>query len=110
MELSEFAALATSYDAVREQRRDGLLRWQRNGRLLARQLDETHVVIRAAFDVRDVLAHGFPETFSVPTRFQKHMMVVANLRDGDPTAIEEALEAAWRLQGEDTALEDPTGR
>jgi hypothetical protein len=40
----------------------------------------------------------FPGTFSVPTRYLKHMMVVADLAGGDPGAIEDALEAAWQLQ------------
>ena len=40
----------------------------------------------------------FPETFSVPARYVKHMMVVADLAGGDAGAIEDALEAAWQLQ------------
>jgi hypothetical protein len=40
----------------------------------------------------------FPETFSVPPRYAKHMMVVADLARGDAGAIEDAIEAAWRLQ------------
>jgi hypothetical protein len=40
----------------------------------------------------------FPATFSVPTRYLKHMMVVADLARGDAGAIEDALEAAWQLQ------------
>ena len=38
-----------------------------------------------------------PETFSVPARYSKHMMVVADLVTGDAGAIEDALEAAWQL-------------
>jgi hypothetical protein len=34
---------------------------------------------------------------TVPRRFQKHMMVVAD-PGGDQGAIEDALEAAWQLQ------------
>ena len=68
------------------------------GRLVARQLDDARVVIRAEFDYRDSILHEFPETFSVPTRYVKHMMVVADLRRGDAGAIEDALEAAWQLQ------------
>jgi len=56
------------------------------------------VVIRADFDYRDSMLRQFPGTFSVPTRFSKHMMIVADLANGDPGAIEDALEAAWRLQ------------
>jgi hypothetical protein len=34
----------------------------------------------------------------MPNRYRKHMMIVADLATGDSGAIEEALEAAWRLQ------------
>jgi len=36
--------------------------------------------------------------FSVPNRYVKHMMVVADFVLGDPDAIEDALENAWQLQ------------
>ena len=54
-------------------------------------------MIRADFDYRDEIVRMFPATFSVPARFTKHMMVVADLA-GDDGAIEDALVAAWRLQ------------
>jgi hypothetical protein len=56
------------------------------------------VVIRADFDSRASALRQFPETFSVPARYNKHMMIVADLAKGDPGAIEDALEAAWQLQ------------
>jgi hypothetical protein len=40
----------------------------------------------------------FPGTFSVPARYAKHMMVVADLAAGDAGAIEDAFEAAYLLQ------------
>lgn len=98
MELADLSSLATQLDGVVERRRDGLLDWRYGGRLVARQLDETHVVIRASFEVRDILLQSFPETFSVPPRFAKHMMVVADLAGGNPDAIEDAVIAAWELQ------------
>jgi hypothetical protein len=55
-------------------------------------------VIRVDFDDRASLLRQFPETFRVPTRYSKHMMIVADLANGDPGAIEDALEAAWQLQ------------
>ena len=66
--------------------------------MVARQLDDTHIVIRASFDFRDFLLQSFPETFSVPKRFAKHMMVVADLEDGNADAVEDAVIAAWELQ------------
>ncbi len=95
-----FDRLAVSFAEVRQQRAQGLLRWQCRGRLIARQLDDTHVVVRSPFEVRDALLRQFPTTFSVPDRFRKHMMVVADLAEGDPDAVEDAVAAAWRLQTE----------
>src|SRR2546430_2061922 len=70
----------------------------RGGAPVARQLDDAHVVIRADFDYRASVLRQFPETFSVPARYSRHMMIVADLAKGDPGAIEDALEAAWQLQ------------
>jgi hypothetical protein len=66
--------------------------------VVARQLDGTHIVIRASFDARDLLLRSFPETFSVPRRFRTHMMVVADLGHGNADAIEDAVIDAWELQ------------
>lgn len=98
MRLEDISRLAAQLEGVSERRRDGLLDWRYHGRLVARQLDDTHVVIRATFDFRDFLLHSFPETFSVPERFARHMMVVADLEHGNADAIEDALIAAWELQ------------
>ena len=96
--MAEFERLASAVEGVSTRKSGGLLSWRYHGRLVARQLDETHVVVRASFDTRDVFLTHFPRTFSVPPRFAKHMMVVADLQNGDPDAIEEAVMAAWRLQ------------
>jgi hypothetical protein len=99
MGLEEVSRLAARLDGVVERRRDGLLDWRYRGRLVARQLDGTSIVIRATFEFRDFLIRGFPETFSAPGRFAKHMMVVADLQHGNAEAIEDALAEAWQLQG-----------
>ena len=98
MQIHEVARLAEALAGVRRSTVDGLAQWRYHGRLVARQLDDAHVVIRADFDYRDSLLRQFPETFSVPARYIKHMMIVADLANGDPGAIEDALEAAWQLQ------------
>jgi hypothetical protein len=98
VELADVSRLAAQLDGVSESRRDGLLNWRYRGRLVARQLDDTHVVIRATFELRDFLLQSFPETFSVPTRFASHMMVVAELEHGNAEAIEDAVISAWELQ------------
>jgi hypothetical protein len=98
MRLAAIGRLAAQLDGVTERRRDGLLDWRYRGRLVARQLDDCHVVIRASFDSRDFLLKSFPETFSVPRRYVKHMMIVADLENGDADAIEDAVIGAWELQ------------
>ena len=98
MKLGTLSRLAAALEGVSESGRGGLLHWRYHGRLVARQLDDTHVVIRASFDLRDFLLYSFPETFSLPERFAEHMMIVADLEDGNADAIEDAVIAAWELQ------------
>ena len=98
MEINDVADLAEALAGVRCTASDGLAQWRYRGRLVARQLDDAHLVIRADFDYRDSILRQFPGTFSVPTRYLKHMMVVADLAKGDRGAIEDAIEAAWELQ------------
>ncbi len=88
----------TQLEGVAERRRAGLLEWRYRGRVVARQLDDSQIVIRASFDTRDFLVRTFPETFSVPRRFAKHMMIVADLDGGNADAVEDAVIAAWELQ------------
>jgi hypothetical protein len=96
--LQDLSRLTAQLEGVSESRRNGLLDWRYHGRLVARELDDTHVVIRASFDFRDFLLQAFPETFAVPERFAKHMMIVADLEHGNPDAIEDAVIGAWELQ------------
>jgi hypothetical protein len=96
--MDDIGRLAEALAGVRRTAPDGLAQWRYRGRLVARQLDDVHLVIRADFDYRDSILRQFPETFSVPTRYVKHMMVVADLARGDAGALEDAIEAAWRLQ------------
>lgn len=98
MEIDDVARLAGGLPGVRRTARAGLAQWRYHGRLIARQLDDAHLVIRADFGYRDVILRQFPGTFSVPSRYMKHMMVVADLVTGDSGAIEDAIEAAWQLQ------------
>ena len=98
MRLTDVSRLAAQLDGVAERRRGGLLDWRYRGRLVARQLDDSHIVIRASFDFRDFLHHSFPETFSAQTRFAKHMMIVADLENGNRAVVEDAVIAAWELQ------------
>lgn len=98
MDIDDVAGLAEALAGVRRTASDGLAQWRYHGRLVARQLDAAHLVIRAGFDYRDSILRRFPVTFSVPARYVKHMMVVADLVKGDRGAIEDAIETAWQLQ------------
>ena len=98
MKLADVSRLATQLRGVAERSHDGLLDWRYRGRLVARQLDENHIVIRASFEFRELLLQSFPDTFSAPGRFAKHMMVVADLENGNGDAIEDAVIGAWELQ------------
>jgi hypothetical protein len=98
VDVDDLARLAEAMPGVRRSAREGLAEWRYHGRLVARQLDDIHVVVRADFDYRDSVLRQFPGTFSVPARYAKHMMVVADLAGGDAGAIEDAFEAAWLLQ------------
>ena len=98
LQIDDVARLAEALAGVRRTTADGLAQWRYHGRLVARELDDAHLVIRADFDTRDWMLRQFPETFSVPTRYRKHMMIVADLAEGDSGAIEDVLVAAWQLQ------------
>jgi hypothetical protein len=98
MEIDDVARLAGALAGVRRTAPEGLAEWRYHGRMVARQLDDAHIVIRADFDYRDLILRQHPATFSVPTRWAKHMMVVADLATGDAGAIEDAIEKAWDLQ------------
>ena len=98
MKIDDVACLAGALAGVHFKESDGLAEWRYHGRLVARQLDDAHLVIRSDFDYRDLILRQFPGTFSVPGRYAKHMMVVADLARGDAGAIEDAFAAAWQLQ------------
>jgi hypothetical protein len=108
MRLADLSGLATQLNGVAERRRNGLLEWRYRGRLVARQLDHSHVVIRASFDFKDFLLQSFPQTFSVPTRYRKHMMIVADLEAGNADAVEDAIIGAWELQSASASVRDIT--
>ncbi len=98
MTIDEVGELAKSLTGVRRTSLAGRAEWRFRGRLVARELDDAHVVVRADFEYRDLMLRQFPQTFSVPVRYARHMMVVADLAGGDSAAIEDAVKAAWELQ------------
>jgi len=98
MRIADFQHLVAGLDGVDVGLRDGLITARYRGRMVARQISETQVVVRCAFDLRDLLLRQSPETFSVPPRLVKHMSVMVDLERGDDDVIEEALLAAYHLQ------------
>jgi hypothetical protein len=98
MSLADLSCLAAQLAGVAERLSGGFVEWRYRGRLVARQLDRSHVVIRASFEFRDLLLRSFPETFSVPKRYAKHMMIVADIENGNADAVEDAFIGAWELQ------------
>jgi hypothetical protein len=107
MTVADISGVTAELAGVAQRRRNGLLEWRYRGRLVARQLDHGHVVIRTSFDFRDFLLHSFPDTFAVPSRFRKHMMIVADLQTSDRDAIEDAIIGAWELQSIGPNLQAP---
>jgi|SRR5215475_618539 len=98
MELADVSRIALAMDGVRESSVKGRLRWSLSGRLVARALDDSSIVIRSGFAEREELLAAHPTTFFVPPTYDAHMMVVARLSEGDAAAIEAAIHAAWELQ------------
>src|SRR5689334_1719102 len=96
--MEDVAQYAEALEGVRRSTKQGLAEWRYHGRLVARQLDDARVVIRADFAYRDALLQENPTTFSTPKQFAKHMMVVADVMSGERELIEEAIDAAWQLQ------------
>ena len=60
--MSDLTDMIAKLDGVRRTTKDELAQWRYRGRLVARQLDNTHIVVRADFDFRDVLMRQFPTT------------------------------------------------
>jgi hypothetical protein len=99
MSLADVEKLLGELEGVRRTERHGQFpEWRYHGRLVARQVDTDHLVIRIDFDFRRSLMQSDPATFSVPNRYVKHMMIVADFLLGNPDAIEDAIENAWQLQ------------
>ena len=99
MGLADVEKVLEGLEGVRRTERPGELpEWRYHGRLIARQLDSDHFVIRIDFDLRRSLLLSDAATFSVPDRYAKHMMIVADIVNGDVGAIEDAIDNAWQLQ------------
>lgn len=76
-------------------------RWSIRNRLVARQVDESTLLIRTAFELREDLLDRYPGTFSIRPDLEAHMKVLADVRHGDMAAVCQALRAAWKMQRAD---------
>ena len=76
-------------------------RWCVRNRLVARQVDESTLLVRAAFDGREDLLDRHPTTFWMRPELEAHMKVLADVAGGDVADVREALRAAWELQRAD---------
>jgi hypothetical protein len=85
-------------DGVRVQDVRGKLRWSVGNRLVARQVDESTLLIRTDFAPREDLLDRYPTTFSMRPNLEAHMKVLADVAHGDIAAICAALRAAWTMQ------------
>jgi hypothetical protein len=73
-------------------------RWSVRNRLVARQVDESTLLIRTDFELREGLLDRYPATFSMRPDLEAHMKILADVRHGHMAAVCEALRAAWKMQ------------
>ncbi|WP_299447686.1 hypothetical protein [uncultured Phycicoccus sp.] len=73
-------------------------RWCVRNRLVARQVDESTLLVRADLESRERLLDRYPDTFSMRPNLEAHMKVLADVENGDLAAVREALRAAWEMQ------------
>ena len=73
-------------------------RWCVRNRLVARQVDESMLLIRADFEPREDLLDKHSGTFSMRPNLEAHMKVLADIGHGDIAMVCAALRAAWEMQ------------
>ncbi len=73
-------------------------RWCVRNRLVARQVDDSTLLVRAGFGFREDLLVRYPDTFSVRPEIEAHQKVLAEIDEGDIDAVCVALRAAWEMQ------------
>ena len=98
MRIEDVRDLLAEYDDVREKGTTERPGWYVRDRLVARQLDDDSVLVRADFDPRERLLDDHPGTFSVPPSMEAHQKVVVELGHADAAAVRRALSEAVELQ------------
>lgn len=95
---SQVERFLAELEDVRMHERPGGRRWELGHRLVARQIDHSTLLIRSDFGTRERLLDTHPETFSMRPDLEAHMKVLADMDDGDVSAICSALRDAWEMQ------------
>jgi hypothetical protein len=98
VDLEDVGRQALEHEGVKRKGTASRPAWYVDDRLVVRWLDATSVVIRTGFAEREQLLIDHPGTFSLPPRFENHMMVVVELVRAEPAAVARAIAAAVDLQ------------
>jgi hypothetical protein len=96
--LDDVHRIATAHPGVKRKGTEQRPAWYVDDRLVVRWLDETSVVVRAGFAQRERLLADHPDTFTLPPRFESHMMVVVELDRADSDALGRGISEAVDLQ------------
>lgn len=100
MRLDEVAEYVEALPEVRRRGPEARPVWQLHGRMVARLVDPTTLVVRVPLSAREALLESDPEGFGVPPRFEAHHKVEAYLDRADPDAVRTAIRLAWELQSD----------
>jgi hypothetical protein len=73
-------------------------RWCVQNRLVARQVDESTLLIRTNFEPREDLLDKHSGTFSIRPNLEAHRKILADIGHGDMAAVCSALAVAWEMQ------------
>jgi hypothetical protein len=98
MRVEEVAAYVESLPQVRRTGPDERPVWQLHGRLVARLVDPTTLIVRVPLSEREALIDPDPDGFGVPPRLEAHHKVEAYLDRADPAVVRTAIRLAWDLQ------------
>lgn len=90
--------LLASLEGVRLHQDPRGRRWCVRGRLVARQVDDATLLVRATPERREALLGRWPTTFSVRPELEAHAKVLADVVEGDLDAVRSSLREVWELQ------------
>lgn len=94
----EVEAFLDGLEGVRRHEDPRGRRWSVRNRLVARQVDDSTLLVRCGFGAREELLERHPDTFSVRPALEAHEKVLADVGSGDVAAVCAALRDAWEMQ------------